>query len=95
MTHAGQSDRANDPRQHARRLGVRSLAVACELCHHQAVVGAATWPDDVSVPAFGPRMVCASCGTVGADALPNWREQAERPGLHLGAMSVTTRKRRR
>jgi hypothetical protein len=26
-------------------------------------------------------MVCTSCGIIGADARPNWREQAERPSL--------------
>jgi transcription initiation factor TFIIIB Brf1 subunit/transcription initiation factor TFIIB len=28
----------------------------------------------VLVRAFRPRMVCTSCGIVGADARPNWRE---------------------
>jgi hypothetical protein len=41
-----------------RRLGVRSLAVTCELCHHAAVLSAEPWPDHVPVPTFGPRMVC-------------------------------------
>jgi hypothetical protein len=43
-----------------RRLGVRSLAVSCILCHHA---------DDAIVPSFGPRMVCTSCGS--AAQLPN------------------------
>jgi hypothetical protein len=30
------------------------------------------------VPAFRPRMVCASCGIVGADLRPNWLEREER-----------------
>ena len=64
-----------------RSLGVRSLAVSCELCHHAAVLSAEPWPDHVPVPSFGPRMVCTSCGIIGADARPNWREQAERPSL--------------
>jgi hypothetical protein len=64
-----------------RSLGVRSLAVTCELRRHTAVMGADGWPDHVPVPAFGPRMVCTCCGIVGADARPNWREQAERPSL--------------
>jgi hypothetical protein len=41
-----------------RQLGVRSLAVTCDLCHHQAVLSAAPWRDDIPVPTFGPRMVC-------------------------------------
>jgi hypothetical protein len=58
-----------------RELGVRSLDVSCGLCHHQAVLSADRWPDDVAVPMFGPRMVCTRCGIVGADARPNWKEQ--------------------
>lgn len=51
-----------------------SLAVTCELCHHEAVLPVDQWGDGVPVPAFGPRMVCTSCGIVGADVRPNWRE---------------------
>ena len=29
------------------------------------------FPDDRPVPAFGPRMVCAICGAVGADMRPS------------------------
>jgi hypothetical protein len=39
------------------------------------------WPDDVPVPAFGPRMVCTSCGIIGADVRPNWRERPKRKTL--------------
>jgi hypothetical protein len=64
-----------------RGLGVRSLAVSCLLCHHAAVVDVEVLPDGVAVPSFGRRMVCTRCGIIGADARPNWREQAERPSL--------------
>jgi hypothetical protein len=57
-----------------RANGVRRLSVTCEACHHSAVLDVDPWPDDTPVPAFGPRMVCASCGMVGADARPNWQE---------------------
>ena len=57
-----------------RALGVRSLAVTCELCHHEAVLSAESWGDGVLVQAFRPRMVCSRCGIIGADARPNWRE---------------------
>ena len=57
-----------------RQNGVRSLAVACSICHHEAVISAERWPVSVPVPTFGPRMVCTSCGVVGADARPTWRE---------------------
>jgi hypothetical protein len=57
-----------------RELDVRSLAVTCELCHHEAVLPADLWPDEILVGTFRSRMVCTSCGIVGADARPNWRE---------------------
>jgi hypothetical protein len=64
-----------------RALGVRSLSVSCWSCHHDAVLGVDAWPDNVPVPSFGPRMVCSSCGIVGADARPNWKDQPSRPSL--------------
>jgi hypothetical protein len=50
-----------------RELGVRSLAVTCELCHHKAVFPGDRWPDAVLVRDFRPRMVY----TV---SQPNWQE---------------------
>ena len=57
-----------------REQGVRSLDVTCLNCRHEAILSAERWPDDIPVPAFGPRMVCTGCGIIGADARPNWRE---------------------
>jgi hypothetical protein len=57
--------------------GVRSLSVTCELCHHEAVMNVDAFEDATPVLAFGPRMVCTSCGIVGADARPNWQERAQ------------------
>ena len=57
-----------------RSLDVRSLAVTCEMCHHEAVLPADRWPDAVLVRGFRPRMVCTVCGIVGADARPDWGE---------------------
>ena len=64
-----------------RATGVYSLAVSCHLCHHEAIFRAAPWPNDVPVPTFGPRMVCTRFGIIGADARPNWKEQALPPSL--------------
>jgi hypothetical protein len=64
-----------------RANGVRSIAVSCWRCHHEAVLSADPWPDHVPVPTFGPRMVCTRCGIVGADARPKWREQPARESL--------------
>ncbi len=58
-----------------RQQGVRSLWVVCELCHHDAVLNVDRFDDDVSVPAFGPRMVCTRCGIIGAFARPSWQER--------------------
>jgi hypothetical protein len=57
-----------------RALGVRSLAVTCLLCNHEAALPADGFPPETPVPAFGPRMVCTACGIIGADARPDWRE---------------------
>jgi hypothetical protein len=48
---------------------------------HQAVLSVVCWPDNIAVPTFGPRMVCTRCGVIGADARPNWKEQAPRETL--------------
>jgi hypothetical protein len=72
-----------------RELGVRSLAVTCELCHHEAVLPADGWPDTVLVSAFRPRMVCTICGVVGADARPDWREMRA-SGNWRGRPAITT-----
>jgi len=63
-----------------RQNGVRTLAVTCGAlrCHHQAVLNVTGFADDLTVPAFGPRMVCTVCGAIGADARPNWNERAPR-----------------
>jgi hypothetical protein len=59
-----------------RANGVHTLAVWCHRCNHQTVFDVNSYSDDVPVPAFSPRMVCTSCGAIGADARPNWNERA-------------------
>jgi hypothetical protein len=58
--------------------GVRSLAVSCWICHHRAVLNVDHLPDHITVPSFGPRMVCTRCGIIGADTRPNWQERESR-----------------
>src|SRR5271156_1029202 len=50
-----------------RQNGVRSLAVQCHQCRHEVIMNVDHLPGDVTVPSFGPRMVCKKCG--------NWRER--------------------
>jgi hypothetical protein len=58
-----------------RANGVRSLFAYFTACHHEAIINVDNYADAVSVPAFGPRMVCTVCGAIGADAKPNWNER--------------------
>ena len=44
--------RPSDDLGNMRSLGVRSLAVTCELCHHRAVLPADRWGDAMLVRAF-------------------------------------------
>ena len=67
--------------ENMRQNGVRSLAVQCHRCRHEVIMNVDHLPGDVTVPSFGPRMVCTKCGTIGADARPNWRAQSPRPSL--------------
>jgi hypothetical protein len=59
-----------------RRLGVRSLDVQClnHRCRHQVVFDVDSYPAETLVQSFGPKMVCAQCGFIGADPRPNWQE---------------------
>jgi hypothetical protein len=63
-----------------RRNGVRALAVSCPACHRSVSVNVDSYPDDLPVPAFGPRMVCTGCGFIGADARPDWNAY-QAPGM--------------
>jgi hypothetical protein len=60
-----------------RANGVRSLDVWCSgRGQHHTVINVDAYPGDVTVPNFGPRMVCKICGAIGADVRPNWNERA-------------------
>ena len=64
-----------------RRHDVRGLFATCQHCGHERVVNMDDWLDDATVPSFGPCMRCSSCGKIGATAVPNWIERADRlPG---------------
>jgi ribosomal protein S27AE len=58
-----------------RENGVRSLEVQCPQCQHKVIMNVDHLLGDLTVPSFGPRMVCTKCGMIGADARPNWPER--------------------
>jgi hypothetical protein len=58
-----------------RTNGVRSLAVSCWLCHHDAVLASTPGPMTCSCPSSARSVVCTGCGIVGADARPYWKER--------------------
>jgi hypothetical protein len=61
--------------ENMRQNGVRSLDVQCNQCRHRVIVNVDHLPGHLTVPSFGPRMVCTKCGTIGADVPPNWMER--------------------
>jgi hypothetical protein len=71
-----------------RRHGVRGLQATCQHCGHERAVSMDDWPDDDTVPSFGPRMRCSRCGQLGATAVPNWIERADRLSGSGRAMMV-------
>jgi hypothetical protein len=65
--------------------GVRSVAVSCHLCHHQAVLSADPWPDHVPVPLAR----CGeSMGPYEGDSLvigrKSWPSSTTRSGKRIG-----------
>jgi hypothetical protein len=58
-----------------RHNGVRSLDVQCNQCRYRVILNVDHLPGDLTVPWFGPRMVCTYCGMIGADVRPNWLER--------------------
>ena len=76
-----------------RENGVRSLSITCGAlwCHHQAVLDVSAFADDVTVPSFGPRMVCTVCGAIGAEEIRAYGGHLKARPLPrlLAAISVT------
>jgi hypothetical protein len=68
-----------------RELGVQRLIASClnDACRHQALIDVSNYPAKTEVPSFGPRVVCAKCGSRGnkIDVRPNWKEQPSRPSV--------------
>jgi hypothetical protein len=68
-----------------RHLGVQRLVATClnDACRHQGLIDVSKHPDDVEVPWFRSRVVCAKCGARGRhiDVRPNGEEQPPRESL--------------
>ena len=63
----------------AREQGVQHLIAYChnDARRLQAIIDVSKYPDDVDVPSFASKIVCAKCGARGRhiDVRPNWKEQ--------------------
>ena len=68
-----------------RKLGVHWLIATCldDACRHQGLVDVSEYPDDLEVPSFANKIVCAKCGASGRhiDVRPNWKERTMRESL--------------
>ena len=68
-----------------RQLGVQRLIASClnDACRHQAMIDVSKFSDDIEVPSFASKIVCAKCGARGRhiDVRPNWKEQPPRESL--------------
>jgi len=55
---------------------VRNLSVQCCECHHERLLNADHFPDDVEIHSIESRLLCAYCGSIGkSDVMPNWPER--------------------
>ena len=59
---------------HMRSQGCRDLLVYCNSgrCNHSTIMNVGHLPDETPIKSLGHGFVCAKCGHLGADAVPNW-----------------------
>jgi hypothetical protein len=59
---------------HMRSQGCRELLVYCNSgrCKHSTTMNLGHLPDDTPIKSLGDGIVCARCGHIGADVVPNW-----------------------
>jgi hypothetical protein len=66
-------------------LGVQRLIAHClnPACRHEGLIDVARYADDVEVPYFATKVVCAKSGARGRriDVRPNWKEQPTQQSL--------------
>jgi hypothetical protein len=62
-----------------RHLGVQNVVAHClnPACRHEGPIDVSKFPDEIEVPSFARKVVCAKCGARGRhiDVRPNWKEQ--------------------
>jgi ribosomal protein L37E len=63
-----------------RSLGPRSLDVTCNACGYRTTANVDSYPDDMPVLSFCPRMRCRKCGHLGANVRPDWSQLRKAPG---------------
>ncbi len=56
--------------QSMRSTGVRSVAVRCVACPHQAVLNVDAYADAETLPSFAEVMRCTACGSRKVDVRP-------------------------
>jgi len=63
---------------HMRAQGCRDLLVYCSSghCSHSTIINVGHLPDDTPIKSLGGGIVCARCGHIGGDVLPNWPAHA-------------------
>ena len=61
-----------------RSQGCRDLLVYCnsDRCNHSTIINVGHLPDHTPIKSLGDGFVCAKCGHLGADAVPNWQTSA-------------------
>jgi hypothetical protein len=59
-----------------RKLGVQRLIAFClnDAYRHQGLIDVSNYADDVDVPFFATKVVCANAALVHIDVRPNWKE---------------------
>jgi hypothetical protein len=75
---------------HMRSQGCRELLAYCKSgrCDHSATMDVGHLPDDTPIKSLGDGIVCAKCGHLGADVVPNWRAQYDTVDAEFHALSL-------
>jgi hypothetical protein len=75
---------------HMRSQGCRELLAYCKSgrCDHSATMDVGHLPDDTPIKSLGDGIVCARCGHVGADVVPDWRAQYDTVDAEFHALSL-------